>query len=213
LRVKIPLIIFMIVNLSVERDDVSPIEILVVLAWSSGAFTLARKLATYRVYRLLDVFIASPISQLEFAVAAALAHLIVLVAPSAVILAILVALQGASLLRVLLLVLWTIACWVMGVLFGILVFNRIADPVKIGSLANLVNLALILLPPVMYPVELLPKILQRICQAVPTVALKMIALSIYGLTPQPSSIAITATIAYFVIFTGLALKTTHWGEE
>jgi len=71
LRVKILLNIFMIVHLSAERGDVSPIGILVALAWASSALTLARKLATYRAYRLLDVFIASLASQLEFAVAAA----------------------------------------------------------------------------------------------------------------------------------------------
>jgi len=93
------------------------------------------------------------------------------------------------------------------------VFNRIADPVKIGSLSNLVNLALILLPPVMYPVDLLPGVLQLISQAVPTVALKMVALSIYGLTAETPIIAVAALAAYFAVFTLLAVKTSHWGED
>jgi len=209
----IPLIIFMIVQLTTGRGAESLIGILVAVAWASGAFALARKLATYRIYKLLDVFVASPVTQLEFAVAAALAHLVVLVAPSAVVMAILVALRGAPIPRVLLLLAWVLACWALGVLFGVIVFNRIADPVKIGSLSNLVNLALILLPPVMYPVDLLPGALQLISQAIPTVALKMVALSIYGLTAETPIVAVAALALYFAAFTLLAVKTSHWGEE
>jgi hypothetical protein len=71
----IPLVMFMVVQLGTGRGVESLLGILVAISWSSGSFALARKLATYSVWRLLDMFVASPLKPIEFAVASALAHL------------------------------------------------------------------------------------------------------------------------------------------
>ncbi len=209
----IPLVLFVIVQLSTGKGVESLIGILIAFAWAAGAFTLSRKLAVYRMYRLLDVFIASPVTQLEFAIAAALAHLVVLVVPALVILVLIVVLQGGASWSMLVLVGMTLAAWFLGIVFGLFVFNKMADPVKISSLANLMNLALIMLPPVIYPIELLPEPLRLVSLLVPTVDLKVIAMYAYGMrVVVPLLPALVLLLTYYVVFTVLAVRSSSWGE-
>ncbi len=209
----IPLVLFVVVFLSTGRGDDPLIGILVALAWASGGFTLARKLALYRQYKLLEVFIASPISQLEFAIAAALAHLIVLLGPAIVITILLIAVSGYAGVGLILMAPLVIASWALGILFGIYLFNRLDDPVRINSLATLINLGLIMLPPVIYPIDLLPEWIQKAAVFIPTVALKYVTLYVFkeftGPTPIIEALVV---VMYFILFGLLALKSNFWGE-
>jgi ABC-2 type transport system permease protein len=203
----IPLVIFMVVQLGTGRGMESLLGILVAVAWSSGGFALARKLATYRVWRLMDMFVASPLKPIEFAVASALAHLVVIIAPATVVLAIMALTVGVGPASLPLIVISILLAWFAGTAFGLYVYGKLADPMRVSSAASLLNLLLILLPPVIYPVSILPPELQLVSALIPTVALKLVAQHLVGVpTEVPFLMPAAVTVAYAVLFTTLALR-------
>lgn len=227
----IPLVIFIIVHLSTEKGFESLIGILVAMSWSTGSFALSRKLALYKMWRLLDMFIASPIKPVELAVAAALAHLAILVIPATIVTIIAMFISGLLKLgvnilvlvfTVVLIIVSIIISWLLGIFFGLYIYSKLADPLRISSAANVLNLLLILLPPVIYPVSILPQSiqigtvnlpLQLMSTLVPTVSLKLIALHLLGLnTNIPLHIPVIVTIVYFLVFSTLALRQRILGE-
>jgi ABC-2 type transport system permease protein len=203
----IPLVIFMVVQLGTGRGMESLLGILVAVAWSSGGFALARKMATYRVWRLMDMFVASPLKPIEFAVASALAHLVVIIAPATVVLAIMALTVGVGPASLPLIVISILLAWFAGTAFGLYVYGKLADPMRVSSVASLLNLLLILLPPVIYPVSILPPELQLVSALIPTVALKLVAQHLVGVpTEVPFLMPAAVTVAYAVLFTTLALR-------
>jgi ABC-2 type transport system permease protein len=203
----IPLIIFMIVQLGTGKGAESLVGILVAIAWSSGSFALARKLAQYRVWRLMDMFIASPVKPLEFALASALAHLTILILPATVITIIMILLQGISLTALASIVLSIIISWFVGTSFGLYMYGRLADPLRISSVANLLNLLIILIPPVLYPISFLPSNIQLASIIIPTVSLKLLALHLIGVeTGIPFYLPLVIVIIYLIIFMILAIR-------
>jgi ABC-2 type transport system permease protein len=203
----IPLVIFMVVQLGTGRGMESLLGILVAVAWSSGSFALARKLATYRMWRLLDMFVASPLKPIEFAVASALAHLVVIIAPATVVLAIMALTVGVSLVSLPPIAASILLAWFAGTAFGLYVYGKLADPMRVSSAASLLNLLIILLPPVIYPVSILPRELQLMSTLIPTVALKLVAQHLVGVpTEVPPILPAAVTATYTALFTALALR-------
>jgi ABC-2 type transport system permease protein len=205
----IPLIMFMIVHLGTGRGVESLIGILIVIAWSSGSFALARKLGSYKAWRLMDMFIASPLKPIEFAIAVALAHLIIIVLPATIVTVIMILISSINPASLILLIASIIVAWITGITFGLYVYSKLADPFKISSTANLLNLLLIILPPVIYPISILPSIIQLISILLPTVSLKLVALHLVGISTGigiPIFIPTIIVIVYATFFTISAIK-------
>jgi len=153
----IPLIVFMVVHLGTGRGVEPLLGILVAISWSSGSFALAKKLAPYKLWRLLDMFLVSPLKPLEFAVAT---ELVIIVVPATIVVAVMVVISATSFALLLLIAISIIMTWLMGTFFGLYIYGKLADPLRVSSIANLLNLLLILLPPVMYPISILPTAVQ-----------------------------------------------------
>jgi ABC-2 type transport system permease protein len=203
----IPLVMFMVVQLGTGKGVESLLGILVAISWSSGSFALARKLATYSVWRLLDMFVASPLKPIEFAVASALAHLTIIVAPAVVVVAIMALTVGVNPMALPFIAASMLLAWFAGTAFGLYAYGKLADPLRVSSAANLLNLLLILLPPVIYPVSILPRELQLASALVPTVALKLVAQHLAGVPAEvPPLLSAAAAAAYTALFTALALR-------
>jgi ABC-type multidrug transport system permease subunit len=155
----------------------------------------------------MDMLVASPLKPIEFAVASALAHLVVIIAPATVVLAIMALTVGVSLVSLPLIAASILLAWFAGTAFGLYVYGKLADPMRVSSAASLLNLLLILLPPVIYPVSILPRELQMVSTLIPTVALKLVAQHPVGVpTEVPPLLPAAATAAYTALFTALALR-------
>jgi ABC-2 type transport system permease protein len=204
----IPLVIFMVVQLGTGKGVESLLGILVAVSWSSGSFALAKKLALYRMWRLLDMFVVSPLKPVEFAIATALAHLLILAIPAGIVTAIIMAMSRANpTLLLLTVVSIVVIAWLMGTLFGLYIYGKLADPLRISGAANLLNLLLILLPPVMYPASILPTAIQLASAAIPTVSLKLVALHLMGVgTDVPLLVPAFTVVAHIAVFLALALR-------
>jgi len=124
--------------------------------------------------------------------------------------------------QVVLIIVSIIISWLLGIFFGLYIYGKLADPLRISSAANVLNLLLILLPPVIYPVSILPQStqigtvnlpLQLMSTLVPTVSLKLIALHLLGLNVIiPLHIPVIVTVVYFLVFSTLALRQRILGE-
>jgi ABC-type multidrug transport system permease subunit len=155
----------------------------------------------------MDMFVASPLKPVEFAIASALAHLAIIVLPATIVIIIMMLISGVSPISLILVIASIIISWITGTSFGLYIYGRLADPLRISSASNLLNLVLILLPPVIYPISILPYSLQLISIAIPTVSLKLIAQHLIGITTDiPLAVPTAIVIIYTATFTILATR-------
>jgi len=109
-------------------------------------FTVVQLACFYKIWRLLDVFMVSPLKPVGSAAATPLAHLVIIVIPATMVTAMMATMLGANPTSLLLILISIVIARHMGNLFGLYVYGRLADPLRTSSTASPLNLLLILLP-------------------------------------------------------------------
>ena len=137
----------------------------IAMFWNAGLNALSQQVFYYRV---LDMFIASPVTPAIFAAGVSLGALLNTLLPSIPVLAAIafhLGVRTASIVPVLLTAL------LLGSLVGVFMANTMRDLVRFGALANVAYYLLVLLPPVYYPLALVPGNVRGLVLLVPTTAL------------------------------------------
>ncbi|RLE66352.1 MAG: hypothetical protein DRJ34_05470 [Thermoprotei archaeon] len=122
--------------------------------------------AYYDLIKLRDIFLASPVSPLEFRIGIALGNLLPSIPTLSAYFILLFFITNVSLACFFITTFVTILItWIMGVFIGYIVSR---GDLNAGPKINLVNKLLTLLPPIYYPTSLLPKELRFLAYLVPT---------------------------------------------
>ena len=131
------------------------IGIPVIYMINTGIVSLPQLNLEYTLRKLKDIYVASPVTPLAYMLGLGLARLLY-VAPAVLLLLLVVASLGYlpwSALPLTLVILT--ATWLTGCAIGFMMSLYISDLGTMSSIGNLVGLAFAILPPVLYPLDLL----------------------------------------------------------
>jgi len=185
---------------------------LVALAWNYGTTALSQQVFSYRYhYKFLDMFIASPVTPSIFVIGAALGTLLDALLPAIPIFILATVYVGFNAIK---LIPVFLASWFLGSVTGFFEAYRAKSPVRFYAFANLMYYLLTVLPPVYYPVTVIPGIGMYIALLIPTVALSdlaRIALSMGN--PANLYYDLLVVSLYAVIMIILLVKYIEWREH
>ena len=185
---------------------------LVAGAWSLGVNMVGQEVGWSRINGTLSLYIASPVTPREYLLGTLLAQLLMLpveLAELLVLAAILHALDLVvpALLAALLLI-------PVSVFTGLAIAMAVKKPTNISALTNPVSMILIMLPPVFYPLRVLPHWLQPAALAVPTAAAAELARSLAGYMNAVSPTwPLAVLLVWALVAVAAARKTIRWGHE
>lgn len=185
---------------------------LITLAWNAGSNALSQQLFAYRFYyRILDMFIASPVTSTRFIAGVSIGALLNALLPSIPILTLLATYIGINM--VLLIPLFLLA-WLLGSIIGFFMANTVKDPARFSALANLLYYLLTIIPPVYYPANVIPGIGYHISLLIPTATLAELARMVLALTSATTLWYVVAVIlVYMAVFLLLAVRYAEWREH
>ncbi|MCL0089869.1 ABC transporter permease [Dehalococcoidia bacterium] len=129
---------------------------MVALAISSGVSTLPQSVLFYKVLKMQDMVVASPIHPFTYMMGTGVRSLLYALPGWALILSVMVGvwtLAPALIPRVLVLLLLT---WLVSCVIGFALASHVESIAIITPVSNLVAMGLTLLPPVYYPIEFIP---------------------------------------------------------
>ncbi len=166
-------------------------------------------------FRIQDVLVASPVSALSYALGLSFSTLIVS-APTVVlcfsILLVSVHIAPFSFLAVLAV---AALMWLATVFIGFAIGLTIKSQRRANSLPQVLGLVFGFIPPVYYPLSLLPGYLQPLAMLIPSTDAAELAKYYFGLLPtRISSTTVFASWAYLILFVlvmgFVAAKKAHW---
>jgi len=205
------LILFAWGSISALRNLV--VAYIVAGAWSQGLNIVAQSIGWSRIGGEYERYIASPVTLSSYFLGIVLAtspFMLITLIP-ATILAIILTIKITEFL--LLLSLIPIAL-IIGAFLSLSIILRIKNPTNISAITNPLNTFTIVLPPVYYPLTVVPENLRIICLFMPTVSLVELGRWII-LHRSATNImyAIIIIAGWLVALTILLLRKLRWGLE
>ena len=187
-----------------------------VMALVGYGLALGQDISFYKTeYKIQDVFVASPVSPLTYMMGLALSELLFGL-PALVVLASLVIYFGAPLASIPLLAATILLIWGSMSAMGFFLSSHMMHMRNATQVIAFVNVILAVLPPVFYPVSIVPEILKPLVYALPTTHASLMLQAIMGqTTPEDWSIGFgfAVQIAYLVGFVALAKTKAIWRES
>lgn len=189
--------------------------ILVVFMVNVGIIQLPQLSVTYKVRQLQEMYIASPAGPVVYAASLGLSRL-AYVSPGVLSLLAYLLYDGVvtpAMLPATLLIL--AVAWFIGVLMGFTISLLVSDIYKVSMVANLVGMLFSVLPPVYYPLNLVPTQWQWVAMIIPTTHAAQLLRAINGLaesslpmmTLHGAALAVTCLICL-----GIVTRRMKWQE-
>lgn len=190
-----------------------------VMALVGTGLAVGSDITNYRTeYKIQDIFVSSPVSSLTYMMGVALGQLVYHM-PSLIVLSILVMSVSISisLVSIPLLIATVLVVWASMAAIGFFVSSHVRHTRQTAYAINTLNIALAVLPPVFYSIDMLPFAeLQYLAYAFPATHASLTLQQIMGLaTPTGWSLGIgfAVQIAYLVGFFLLAKAKSTWREN
>ncbi len=161
---------------------------------NAGLISLPQILLGYRMRRLQDMFVASPMSPHAYLFGAALSRLVYIAPVLVIALTAFAIVGGVGPARLAAMVGLVAISWVTGSVLGFLVTARLPDPASVSAASNMLGVVLVMLPPVYYPIELLSERVARPLLALPTVDVAVLARALNGQTGGDSPYLVPALV-------------------
>jgi len=189
---------------------------LVVFASNTGVVSLPQLALSHRTRRLRDMMIASPVGPASYATGLGLSRL-AWSAPGLVAILVLLTWNGAMPISSVPAVLAVIAAtWFTGVGIGFALAGAGSDIFVVGQIANIAGLVFTVIPPVYYPLEMLPVPWQWVAMIVPTThAAQLIRVAGGVATTTGAMLALHWTVLLlWVAAAGFTvMRTSQWQER
>lgn len=189
---------------------------LVTFANGAGIVSLPQLMVGLKYRKLQDVFVASPCSPFSYAVGLALSRLMYVSPPLLLVLIILLSIGLVELTALPVILLILCVTWFTGTMIGFTVGTYVADNVlHVSAISNLLGLVLTLIPPVYYPLELIPESYRWLALSVPTAnAAQLIRVASGVAVTSGWEVALHWTIlgTYVVFSMFLSLRKSRWRE-
>jgi ABC-2 type transport system permease protein len=186
-----------------------------VMALVGYGLALGQDISFYKTeYKVQDVFVASPVSPLTYMMGLALSELLFGL-PALIVLASLVVFFGASIFSIPLLIATILLVWGSMSAMGFFLSSHMLHMRNATQVISFVNVILAILPPVFYPIDLMPEFLRPLAYAMPTTHASLMLQYIMG-EPTPAEWSLgfgfAVQIAYLVGFVVLAKTKAIWRE-
>ena len=166
-------------------------------------------------FRFQDILVASPVSQLSYAAGLSFSTLIVSTPALVLSFAILLAYAPISPLNFLAVLAVVALMWLAMVFVGQAIGLSVRNMRWANSIPQILGLILGFLPPVYYPLSLLPAFLRPLAMLVPSTDAAQLAKNCFGLLPSPlSPVVVAFSWAYLLCFVSLmallSVRRAHW---
>lgn len=184
-------------------------------AVTGGVVSLPQTVVLYRMRRLHDMIVASPIRPLTYVAGLAVSRLLYVAPPLSVSLVAFGLFGGVSPWRVLALVPIVAGAWAFSCALGFALSRRWDNPAYISAVANMVGYLLVLLPPVYYPLWIIPRGLWLPVSLIPTAAMADLMRWVAGLAEPPvwlAAVQVSSIVAALVACLWYACRDTRWRE-
>ena len=186
-----------------------------VMALVGYGLALGQDISFYRTeYKVQDVFVASPVSPLTYMMGLALSELLFGL-PALAVLAALVLYLG-SYVSIPLLIATVLLIWGAMSAMGFFLSSHMLHMRNATQVISFVNVILAVLPPVFYPIDIVPWVLRPLAYALPTTHASLILQYMMGM-PAPAGWSVgfgfAVQIAYLVGFIALAKSKAIWREN
>lgn len=182
---------------------------------TGGVVSLPQTVVSYRTRRLHDMIVASPVRPLAYVIGLALSRLVYVAPPLVVVFVIFTLVSDVAWWRVVLLLPVIALAWFVGSVLGFVVARTSDNPASVSAIANMIGYLLVLLPPVYYPLALLPAWLQDVVLIVPTANIAQLLRLMAGLAEARPMIVIMQAVllAATVVFCAwYASRDGRWRE-
>lgn len=189
---------------------------LVAFAVNAGIVSLPQLALFYRARRLQDVFVASPVSPLTYALGMAISRLVYVAPPLLVVYVLLATVSGLSLWHLVAVIPLTLLAWLTGSLLGFATAARWENPMTIATASNMLGVLLVMLPPVYYPLELLPPAVRWVALAIPTANVAELLRVVVGLvttTPMQLGVQIALLLMCLLLCLWMTALGSRWRES
>jgi ABC-2 type transport system permease protein len=186
-----------------------------VMALVGYGLALGQDISFYKTeYTVQDVFVASPVSPLTYMMGLALSELLFGL-PALAVLAAFVLYLG-SYVSIPLLVATVLLIWGAMSAMGFFLSSHMLHMRNATQVISFVNVILAVLPPIFYPINIVPEVLRPLAYAVPTTHASLILQYIMGM-PTPAGwsvvVGLVVQIIYLVGFIALAKTKAIWREN
>jgi ABC-2 type transport system permease protein len=186
---------------------------LIVFATNVGVVSMPQLAVAFREKSLQDMFVASPVPPLLYASGMGLSRLSWVAPGLAILMGVLVATGGmpASALPAVIAV--VLVTWFMGIMIGFTIATVAESPQMVSIIANLVGMLFTVLPPVYYPLELLPGPWRWLALIMPTAHAAQLVRVAGGLaTTTPAMLALhwTALLGFTAACLVFTVKKAQW---
>lgn len=164
-------------------------------------------------FRFQDILVASPVSPISYAFGISLGTFIVALPAVVVALVLLLVSRPADVISVALAILVALALWISMLFAGFAIGASTKNVRRANSLPQFLGLMLGFLPPVYYPLSILPPFAQFLALLVPTTHAAQLAKHYFGLiTISTFEIALgwVYLLAFSVIMAVIAARRAHW---
>jgi len=161
--------------------------------------------------KLQDMFVASPLSPVSYVLGFAFSSLLVILPGLLVLIGLIYVVHGIR-FGVLLLLCALILTWIMSIALAYMIATRVENPIHIGTASTVTSILLVILPPVYYPLQLIPHPYRLVALIAPTTYPAHLIRSILLGAEDDPSIYWVGFIVYITVITLLALKKGRWRE-
>lgn len=166
--------------------------------------------------KLQDMFVASPVTQLEYSTGLALSAFIISIPGFIFFLLLLIFSRSVNVLSLFLGFVAILLLWSATSSMGFFLGTYIKNPRYLGPFSNLVSLILTFIPPVYYPPELLPHPFRELSMLIPTTLAANILRGAFGLGNSDQLFILINLIGVIIItipFLILVHKEFQWRER
>ncbi|WP_460041036.1 ABC transporter permease [Thermococcus atlanticus] len=178
----------------------------------STSISLSRLAVLLKFIGFQDIFVSSPVSPLEYMLGLALSRLLGALPSLLIFLGVLGYLGVLTALNLVLAIGIIVLSWLLSSLLAFTIATNVKNVVHVDALSNLLSTALVLIPPVYYPLSRLPPIFQKLALLIPTTYIAELMRIVFGLSSSKASIYLAGALIYMLVFSVLTAKKIKWRE-
>jgi len=182
-------------------------------SWGLGLNIIAQAIGWARTLGEYEWYVASPITLYDYFLGTVLGTMPFLLSNiiPAIILAVIL---NISLVRFLALMSLMPISLLIGMFLSLSIILRIRSPTNISAITNPLYTATTILPPVYYPLSILPKEIRFVCLAIPTTSLTELGKWIMlGRTTIPIQYSLASILIWIIILMLVIKQKLRWGLE
>jgi len=173
--------------------------------FNNGIIALPQLIVDYKVRKLQDMFVASPVGSIAYMFGAAFSRLLFVMPVILAVCLAMIALGQYPVLAIGTLCIVLLCAWMTGCAIGFGLSTYWTDSMQIGAVANLLGMLTSVLPPVLYPLDVLPAGWSGWLLLIPSVSAAHLIRIAGGATELTGPIHLWAAWAAMLGWTGLCL--------